>query len=620
MCGIAGIVGGAWDEREFRVREMVGTLRHRGPDDEGVQTLGAACLGVRRLAIIDLSGGHQPIANEDGSILAVQNGEIYNFEELRQELRRRGHRFTTDTDTEVLPHAYEEFGEDFVTHLRGMFALAIWDGPRSKLILARDRVGKKPLNYTLRNDSLAFASELQALLPLSPDRAVNDEAIREYLTFGYVRAPQTAFRAIRKLQPGHILAFESGRARERRYWQPRFSPKQKLSEAEALERLEVELLEAVRLRLISDVPLGAFLSGGLDSSAVVALMARVASGPVRTFSIGFGAKDYDELRYARMVAEAFGTEHSEYVVTPDAAEVLPMLVRHLGEPFADSSIVPTFHVARIAREKVTVALTGDGGDELFAGYERYRGMQVAETLERVPRLLRRIAANTAAAVPATSSWPRVARRARRFTMSLPLPPRDRYQRWMGYLTDPAIYGERIAAGPVGYAWEETISASGATGSVDRLLAIDLVNYLPGDLLVKVDIASMATSLEARSPFLDHRVVEFAATLPEHMKLRGRDQKYLLRRLMTGVLPPPVLARRKMGFGVPVGEWMRGPLRALVVEHVANGPDRGYVRPARVRSVVAEHLSGAADHTPAIWSLLMLELWFQLVVHGTGVRD
>ena len=457
-------------------------------------------------------------------------------------------------------------------------------------------------------------------MTLSSERAVDDEAIREYLTFGYVRAPRTAFRHIRKVQPGHILTFEAGRARERPYWHPRFTPKQELSEPEALDRLEAELLEAVRLRLISDVPLGAFLSGGLDSSTVVAMMARVASGPVRTFSIGFGEKDHDELRYARMVAEAFGTDHSEFVVTPEAAEVLPTLVRHLGEPFADSSIVPTFYVAKIAREKVTVALNGDGGDELFAGYERHRGMQLADKLERIPSILRRAVAGGAAALPLAGRWPRTARRARRFAMGLPLSARDRYQGWMGYLSDPAMYGERVAAGPVDYAWDQAVAATGADGPVDRLLAIDLLNYLPGDLLVKVDIASMANSLEPRSPFLDHRLIEFVAALPESMKLRGRDSKYLLRRLMTGVLPEPILTRPKMGFGVPVGEWMRGPLRALVVDVVANGPDRGYVRQERVRAMVDEHLSGTADHTPSIWSLLMLELWFQLVVEQPAGPD
>jgi len=613
MCGITGIVGDGWDERELLVRNMARTLRHRGPDDEGIETLGHASLGARRLAILDLVGGHQPLSNEDGSIIAIQNGEIYNFEELRDDLRRRGHTFTTTTDTEVVPHAYEEFGEEFVTHLRGMFALAVWDDRRSKLILARDRVGKKPLNYMLGRSSLAFASEIQALLTLSSDRAVDDEAIREYLTFGYVRAPRTAFRQIRKVQPGHVLTFESGEVRERAYWHPRFVPKRQISEAEALERLEAELLDAVRLRLISDVPLGAFLSGGLDSSTVVAMMARVASGPVRTFSIGFGAKDYDELRYARMVAEAFGTDHSEYVVAPEAAEVLPMLVRHVGEPFADSSIVPTFYVAKIAREKVTVALNGDGGDELFAGYERHRGMQLAHALERVPPVLRRMAAGSAGALPSVGRWPRTARRARLFAMTLPLSARDRYQRWMGYLTDPEMYGERVAAGPVDYAWDQALANSGAEGPVDRLLAIDLLNYLPGDLLVKVDIASMASSLEARSPFLDHRLIEFVATLPESMKLHGRDSKYLLRRLMMGVLPEPILTRPKMGFGVPVGDWMRGPLRELVLDVVVNGPDRGYVRGGRARAMVDQHLSGTADHTPAIWSLLMLELWFRLVV-------
>jgi len=584
---------------------MLEVLRHRGPDDEGLASSGAATLGARRLAIIDLARGHQPMASEDGRVVAVQNGELYNFREVREALAVRGHRFTTDNDTEVIPHAYEEWGDAFVERLRGMFAIALWDAGRERLVLARDRLGKKPLAYAVTDGGIAFASELQALLTLPIDRAVDDEALRAYLTFGYIDAPRTAFRAIRKVRPGTVVAIARGAVTEQVYWRPTFTPKLALSEDEALERLRTTLTEAVRVRLISDVPLGVFLSGGLDSSTIVALMAQASAGPVRTFAVGFSDESYSELRYARLVAERFGTEHHELVVEPAANDVLPRLVRHLGEPFADSSIVPSFHVAQAARRHVTVALNGDGGDELFAGYDRYRAAALAARLDRVPRPLRAVAARLARALPAGPHAPALLRRARRFALPLADDAGTRYRSWIGYF-DERILGERLRR-------HAPAPALAIGEGVDGLQELDLTSYLPGDLLVKMDIATMAASLEGRSPFLDHEVVDLVNRLPARLKLRGGRSKHLLRRLMAGVLPDEILARRKMGFVMPVAEWVRGPLRPMVTDLLLDGPDRGFVDREEARRVVREHLDGRVDRTRQVWALLMLELWSREVV-------
>lgn len=615
MCGIAGCVSPDVDPSdEGLVAGMLTCLVHRGPDDQGLARFGVAVLGVRRLSVIDVAGGHQPIANEDGSVLAIQNGEIYNYRLLRDQLTGKGHHFRTRADTEVIPHAYEEWGPAFVERLRGMFALAVWDEPRRTLVLARDRLGKKPLVYAQSGQRLVFASELQALQRAVAHRRVDDDAISEYLAFGYVPAPRTGFAGVRKVRPGHLLIATDGRAEERRYWQLRYEPKLAVSRAEAVDRFRTLFDEAVRLRLESDVPIGVLLSGGMDSSAVVASAARQTSSRLKTFSVGFAEAGYDELPYARLVAERYGTDHHEFVVDIDAAAVLPELVRHFGEPFADSSAIPTYWVARTARKHVTVVLNGDGGDELFGGYLRYRGVALARYVDRVPGLAT-LLAGTGEMLPKTLTRGRGLGRTLRFMRAASRDPLERYYRWVGYFT-----GERRAATlaqPLaGRSHADLIADAAddarATDPVERMMAADLTGYLPGDLLVKMDIATMANSLEARSPFLDQEVVAFVTALPRSYKLSARRSKILLRDAMRGILPEETLTRPKMGFGVPVGPWLRGPLRSLLEDallasdaHIGPLVDR-----EAVGRLVREHVSGMADHTSFLWCLLMLELWFR----------
>jgi asparagine synthase (glutamine-hydrolysing) len=618
MCGIAGVVDASSSRARSSVLAMLDCLSHRGPDDSGVAAYPTAVLGARRLAIIDVAGGKQPVTNEDGSICVVQNGEIYNFRDLRSMLELRGHSFRSGADTEVLPHMYEEFGDEFPQHLRGMFAIAVWDEPRRRLLLARDRMGKKPLLTALFDGGVAFASEIQALLPLPIDRRVDDLAIAEYLGLGYVPSPHTGFVGIRKVRPGHTVVFSDGRLGEQRpYWRLAFEPKLEMSENDALEGLRERLTDAVRARLVSDVPLGAFLSGGLDSSSVVALMAANSDRPVKTFSIGFSDADFDELRYARLVAQRFATEHHEFVVEPAALDVLPMLVRHVGEPFADSSIIPSYYVARTARQHVTVALNGDGGDELFAGYDRYRAAQIGLVIEHLPRGVRRLMAEASGWLPVSPGAPRIVRRARRLGSVLQLPSHVRYLSWVGYFAErDAIYAAgfnpRLDAATL---FGRALAEAQPRNELEQLMAIDMRNYLPDDLLVKMDIATMAASLEARSPFLDQDVVDFVTRLPARLKQRRGQSKYILRRLMAGLLPDPILRRRKMGFGLPVGSWMRESLKTLVYDCLVNGRDRGILERREVVRLVAEHMSRRADHSYRLWALLMLELWFRYVVEA-----
>jgi asparagine synthase (glutamine-hydrolysing) len=613
MCGIAGCVKpGAGPAEDALVTAMLARLVHRGPDDQGLARLGPAVLGVRRLSIIDVEGGHQPVFNEDGSIVVIQNGEIYNYRALREELAGRGHRFRSKGDTEVLPHAYEEWDLAFLDHLRGMFALALWDRTRERLILARDRLGKKPLVYASAGDGLVFASELQALRCAHVSTSVDDDAISEYLAFGYVPAPRTAFAAIRKLRPGHFLLVERGSVAERRYWTPRYEPKLRILRDDAERLFRDKFDEAVRLRLQSDVPIGVLLSGGIDSSAVVESAARQSPTRLKTFSIGFTERDFDELRYARLVADRFGTDHHEFVVDIGAAEVLPQLVRHFGEPFADSSAIPTYWVARTARQHVTVALNGDGGDELFGGYVRYRGVALAAYVDLVPGLAALLAA-AGERLPGRLARRRALGRGIRFMRAASRDELERYYRWVGYFTGEwrtrtlaEPWSDRSHVAAVAYAADVTAASDG----VERMMAADLLGYLPGDLLPKMDIATMANSLEARSPFLDHELVELVASLPRSYKLSARRSKILLRSALRDALPRETISRGKMGFGVPVGSWLRTELRELLEDALLQRDAyvRRYVRDAAVRELVSEHVSGVADHTPFLWCLLMLELW------------
>jgi asparagine synthase (glutamine-hydrolysing) len=628
MCGIAGVVGldGRKVDRPLLER-LNAPLAHRGPDAEGYHQSGRAGLAHRRLRVIDLAGGRQPLANEDGSVWVTFNGEIYNFRELRSRLESLGHRFATQSDTEVIVHAYEEYGPEAVKCLRGMFAFGLWDQRQQTLLLARDRVGKKPLFFAEADGQFVFASELQALLQHPAlRREVDLPALDDYLTYGYIPAPRTAFRGISKLPPAHylLLRFDPGRpgppaTRIERYWQLEYGPKLALTEAEAAEGLLEVLTEAVRLRLTADVPLGALLSGGVDSSLVVALMSRLSGRAVKTFSVGFEERDYSELPHARRVARRYATDHHELVVRPSALEVLPTLVRHYGEPYADSSAVPTYYVSRLTRAHVTVALTGDGGDEGFAGYERYRGMLLAERYRRLPGWLRRgVVEPLAARLPDPRARRSRLGQARRFLLKAGLPPVRRYAAWVSYFNPAqkqALYAPAFReqlGGRQAEAWLFGLfdALPPGTDPLDAVLAVDVQSYLPFDLLVKMDIATMASSLEARSPLLDHKVLEFAARLPARYKLRGSALKYLLKKAAGPLLPPETLSRRKMGFGVPVGDWLRGELRPLL-EDVLLSPralGRGYFRPEALRRLVREHQEGAQDHSFRLWALLWLEWW------------
>ena len=622
MCGIVGLVrndGNAIDEQ--LLARMNGAISHRGPDDDGFYVNGPVGLAMRRLAIIDLKSGRQPIHNQDRTAWIVFNGEIYNYLELRQQLEKLGHTFYTNSDTEAIVHAYDQYGSDCPKHLRGMFAFAIWDERTQELFLARDRVGKKPLLYAEVNGQFVFGSEFSALL-LHPDisKDLQPEAIDCYLSFMCVPAPLTAYRAIRKLEPGHWLRWRKGEIKIERYWQPDFSQKLDIDEEEAGERAVSILRDAVKVRLMSEVPLGAFLSGGIDSSAVVALMSQESSERVKTFSIGFDEQDFSELHHARRVAEHVGADHHEFIVRPEAVEILPMLVEHYGEPYADSSAVATYYVARETRRHVTVALNGDGGDESFAGYERYAAMQLAERYRRVPKFFRQTVIKEAVGLVPTSELRRSrVRSVKRFLEAASLPKVDRYLRWISVFDSPAktsLYSDSFKnETTVSYAkslLEPWFVSANGSGIVDASLLTDLMTYLPNDLLVKVDIATMAVSLEARSPFLDHHVIEFAASLPERLKLRRLTTKYLLKKVLRQLLPSENLDRRKMGFGVPIGHWFRGKMQPFLREVVLSDKAmrRNLFKPEAVKQLVELHTSGERDYSHQLWTLLMLELWFQ----------
>jgi len=621
MCGIVGFVNNGERAAERAVLgRMNDTIVHRGPDEDGFFVKGNVALAMRRLAIIDLASGQQPIFTPDGTKCIVFNGEIYNYQELREGLIARGHKLKTKSDTEAVLHLYDEYGPDCLQHLRGMFAIAIWDDVEKTLFLARDRVGKKPILYSHQsNGDLIFGSEFQALLKHpSVSREVDYNAIDCYLSYICVPAPQTAFKAIRKLEPGHWLHWKAGEIETRRYWLPDFSKKIKITEEEAIEETTRILRESTKLRMISEVPLGAFLSGGVDSSAIVALMAQESSTPVKTFSIGFEDEDFSELKYAKKVAEHVGAEYNEFIVRPDATEILPTLVDHYGEPYADSSALPTYYVSRETRQHVTVALNGDGGDESFAGYERYMAMQVAELYRKVPlrKLLFEPFVNALPSSEKKKTW---IRDAQRFLISANMDRPMRYFHWMSSIKQKAkdamyadSFKQMIAENRPEHFLEDWYAKANGTGVIDSTLLTDQMTYLPNDLLVKVDIASMANSLEARSPFLDHKLIEFAASLPENLKVNRYRPKYLLKKVAARLVPPEVIYRQKMGFGVPIGRWFRGDLKDMVFSTLLSekAAGRGIFKPDSVKQMLDRHVSFEEDSTHQIWSLLMLELWFQ----------
>ena len=635
MCGIAGFVDRgkrlAQDAAVVVLDRMCRVITHRGPDDQGTMLTGdGVALGMRRLSIIDLSGGHQPISNEDGTVSIVFNGEIYNYRELQPELEARGHKFRTNSDTEVIVHAYEEFGADCVSRLRGMFAFAIWDARKGSLFIARDRVGKKPLYYTLIDKrTLVFGSELKSLLehPLVK-RDIEPRAIHEYLTYGYIPDPGCILRGVQKLPPGHHLTFTDERLIINSYWDFNY---QQIENAETrtaddyLEELRALLAEAVRLRLVADVPLGAFLSGGVDSSTVVGLMAREMSQPVQTFSIGFNEDTYSELKYASIAAKHFGTDHHEFVVTPDLCQIIDELAWYLDEPFADSSAIPTYMVSKMARQYVKVVLSGDGGDELFAGYTRYVIDHQRSGFAKLPRLLRR-----GLMAPLSRRLPHGVR-GRNFLYNVALDPLDRYLDSTSIFTSlnkPALYTYEFRKqlngqnGSSEFEFGRSLAKKVSSGEeLDALLYIDSKTYLPGDILTKVDRMSMAVSLEARVPLLDHKLIEFVTSIPARLKLKGLETKYIFKQAVRDLVPPQILDRPKQGFGVPVQEWINQQLRERIRETLMEQRtrERGYVDPRYVQVLLDEHERKRRDHSTQLWTLFMLELWHR-AIYDVGARS
>ena len=619
MCGIAGVVTKGKPVSRELIGAMCETLRHRGPDGAGAHVDGHVGLGMRRLAIIDLITGDQPLYNEDRSVVLVFNGEIYNYVALREELHARGHRFATRADGEVIVHLWEDYGPACVEHLRGMFAFAVWDDHSQTLLLARDRLGKKPLFYAQPDGGISFASEPRAILQdKHVSREIDATAIDAFLVNQYVPHHRCVFRAIRKLPPASTLVWRAGESpREERYWRLTYRPKAALDQREAAQRLREEILEATRLRLASDVPLGAFLSGGLDSSAVVAAMAMTSSGAVRTFSAAFPGRGIDETSYARRVAERYATDHHELeIASPDAA-LLARMAWHFGEPFADPAALATFQLSELTRRHVTVALNGDGGDESFSGYRRYWQLAGTRPAERFPLLFRRAVAAATAAVAGGTEGVGVRHRAARLARRLTLAPAERYADLFRYFSDSdreRLYGPLLRA-----AREQTDPLAHVKGPwstradlhwVDRTMAVDLDTYLPDDLLVKVDLSSMAHGLEVRSPLLDHQLMEWAAQLPLALKLRGRVGKVLLREAVRDWLPAEIVDRPKHGFALPVADWLRRELRSLPEEVLLDplARDRGAFDPAGVRRLIDEHRAGQ-DRSAQLWAMINLELWF-----------
>jgi asparagine synthase (glutamine-hydrolysing) len=613
MCGIAGLAGTHGDPEILE--RMAIAIRHRGPDDGGLLADDEAGFGFRRLSIIDVLGGHQPIFNEDESAAIILNGEIYNHHELRTGLVERGHKFRTRSDVETVLHLWEEKGERCLDDMRGMFALAIWNRRDRSLFLARDRVGKKPLYYaSLPNGGIVFGSEIKAILQ-HPEvqREPDSRAIDQFLTLQYVPSPMTAFCGIERIPPAHWLRWRGGRIELGRYWRLEYENKFHESEAELKEELVRLLREAVAIRLESEVPLGSFLSGGIDSSAVVAFAAEASSQPLNTFSIGFEQAEFDESRYAQMVAKRFGTNHHELVVSAGAPELIDDIVWHYDQPFGDSSAIPSFHVARITRPYVTVVLNGDGGDESFAGYGRYRLNQYAGYF-RLPRPVRQ--GLQAVGRPLA----RRVGRGERLVESMTQEPVDGYfatlvhlhpsrRSWL-YADDFLERLPLVISPPLAY-----LRSTHHAALIDSMLDTDVNHYLPDDLLVKMDIATMAHSLEARSPFLDHKVMEFMARVPAVLKLREGETKYLLKSALRGLLPDAILDRPKMGFGVPLGEWLRTSLKEMMLDSVLSDQAlaRGYFKPAALREMVDTQLAGSDRFKYLLWDILLLERWHRIFI-------
>ncbi|WNM63986.1 asparagine synthase (glutamine-hydrolyzing) [Candidatus Nitrospira neomarina] len=622
MCGICGIFN-VWSGEPVHhamIERMADTLVHRGPDDAGYYVTGPIGLGHRRLSIIDLEGGHQPMANEDQSVWVVFNGEIYNFQSLHHDLVRKGHQFKTWSDTEVIVHAYEEYGEECFQFFRGMFAIALWDGSKKKLVLARDRVGKKPLYYLVDKDQVAFASEMKAILTVpGVKKEIDLQALSDYFSLLYVPAPKSINKAIRKVQPGHFVRITEKGVEEKEYWDLHFDPNPHRREDEWEERLMDALKEATQLRLISDVPLGAFLSGGIDSSAVVGLMSLLTGKPVQTSSIGFVEEEFNELEYAREIANRFKADHHEVIVKPDAAHILEKLVWFYDEPFADSSAIPTYYVSQVAREYVTVALSGDGGDENFAGYRRYAFDKREEDLRSLlpPGLRKAVFGPLSVLYPKMDWAPRMFRGKATFE-SLACSHLEAYFRSVSAVS-PELKSVLLSQDVLHQLGEyETFELFRSyyekpvgLDSFSRILYLDIKTYLPDDILVKVDRASMAHSLEVRAPLLDHEFMELVATIPFHLKLRGSTGKYIFKKALGHMLPASILHREKMGFGIPLALWLRQDLKSLAGDVIFSSHDDGLLNKKTVERFWREHQSGLHDRSTVLWTILMFRLWQQV---------
>ncbi len=626
MCGIYGFYrfDGAPADAAW-LPPMGNVTAHRGPDDEGQYVEGPCAIGMRRLSIIDLAGGRQPLSSTDGKYWLVCNGEIYNYRELRRDLEARGHRFKTRSDCEVLLGLYREYGEDFLQHVNGMYAFALWDGERQRLLIGRDRLGVKPL-YLYRDERLiAFASEAKALLALPGVRpALDPAALDAYLHLGYVPAPQSMFRGMEKLPPATLMRIEDAGVHARRYWEPPQDIDRALSEQDWIEAVRTKLEAAVARQMVSDVPIGAFLSGGIDSSAVAAFMARHSDRPVKTYAIGFegeGAERYyNELPYARRMAQHLGTEHREILVRPDVVRLLPQLVWHMDEPIADTAFITTYLVSAFAREDVTVILSGVGGDELFGGYRRYLGHRYQQHFDRLPGWLRQAAVSVARKLPADRHSPLLdwSRYAKGFLAGANESFENRYRRYVEVFPPDSAYALRRVNGvPRRDALGEAFARAASGDSLHRMLVVDLATQLPDDLLLLTDKMSMATSLECRVPLLDHELVELAARIPEDIKIRGGRLKHLMKQALAGVLPPDILERRKRGFGAPMGAWLKRQLAPVLDELLSEEAvrARGIFDPQAVRRLITDHEASRTDGTDRLLALMNLEIWARIYLDG-----
>lgn len=620
MCGICGVVSfePEQDIDNSILQKMNRTLHHRGPDDEGYYQDSRASLAMRRLSIIDLHTGQQPISNERGDIWVVYNGEIYNFQPLRADLEKRGHIFKTRTDTEVIVHAYEEYGEDCVKRFNGMFALALWDSPKCRLLLARDHMGIKPLYYWTGQDKLVFGSELKALAahPAVP-RRVNLAAIDLFLSLEYIPSPLTIYEDVYKIPPGHMLVLEAGRLKVSQFWDIPVQPVGE-NEEECAEILAGLMKEAVGMRLISDVPLGAFLSGGIDSSSVVGYMSQFGSKPVQTFSIGFQDATYNELPYAQAVADHFGAQHRFEVLNPDVSSLAEELVQHHDEPFADTSIFPTYLVSKLAREHVKVALSGDGGDELFAGYDTYIAEQLSRYYGKLPALVRRdVMPAFAGLLPPQPAKKGTINKVKRMIEGASLDPALQHTRWMIFMNErdkECLYRpdlkRTLEQGSTTAFFEGYFHKAHSFDSLAQQQYVDIKTYLADDILTKVDRMSMAVSLEARVPLLDHRIAEFALNLPPYMKLSRSRTKIIMRRAVKRLVPDLVIEKPKEGFSIPMKHWLGTSLKPMMLDLLSNDTvkRRGYFHPATVSTWIQEHLEGRVNHSHRLWALMVLELW------------